>query len=76
MTTNMKLELQSLGMEIARRRQSIEDQQILIQVLEHDGHEVLQQEVALQRERSLLAIQIARQFELLKASSLSEPSQA
>ncbi len=76
MTTNMKLELQSLGMEIARRRQSIEDQQILIQVLEHDGHEVLQQEVALQRERSLLAIQIARQFELLKASSLSEPSHA
>lgn len=76
MTTNMKLELQSLGMEIARRRQSIEDQQILIQVLEHDGHEVLQQEVALRRERSLLAIQIARQFELLKAFSLSEPSQA
>ncbi|WP_339028201.1 hypothetical protein WI604_25545 [Bradyrhizobium symbiodeficiens] len=72
----MKLELQSLGMEIARRRQSIEDQQILIQVLEHDGHEVLQQEVALRRERSLLAIQIARQFELLKAFSLSEPSQA
>lgn len=74
MTTDIKLELESLSLEIARRQQFIEDQQILIQVLEHDGHEVLEREVALLRERSLLATQIARQFELLKAST--EPSQA
>lgn len=64
MTMEIKLELDCLGSEIARRRQFIEDQQNLIQVLEHDGHDVLEQEVALGRERSLLAVQIARQFEL------------
>lgn len=70
MTNNMKLELESLGLEIARRRQFIEGQQILIQVLEHDGHEVIEQEKALRRERSLLTIRLARQFELLKAATL------
>ena len=43
---------------IAERQRYTEDQQILIEVLEHDGHHILEQEIALDSERSKLAQQL------------------
>ena len=61
-------ELADLGHDIAQRRQQIEDQQILIQVLEQDGHDVAEQRAALNQARSTLAMQVAKQFQLLERS--------
>ena len=66
MTSVIEQDLSELGREIAERQRLIEDQLVLIEVLERDGHDVLGQEIALQQERSRLAVQIARQFELLQ----------
>lgn len=64
----MDQELADLGHDIAQRRQYIEDQQILIQVLEQDGHDVVEQKAALNKARSTLAMQVAKQFQLLAQS--------
>ncbi|WFU79115.1 hypothetical protein QA645_31980 [Bradyrhizobium sp. CIAT3101] len=66
MSSAIEHDLSELAREIAQRQQLIEDQLALIEVLERDGHDVGEQEMALQKERSRLALQIARQFELLQ----------
>lgn len=63
MSINEKLD--TLRREIAKREQHIEDRELLMQVLERDGHDVSEQEIALNEERSILAAQIAQQFELV-----------
>lgn len=73
MTSHCDDELTSLAREIATKRLYIENQTILIEVLERDGHDVLEQRKNLAKERSGLAIQIARQFQLLETRcTLSE----
>ena len=57
--------LKELRREIAERERYIEGQEVLIEVLERDGHDVLEQQISLNRERSVLATQIAQQFELV-----------
>ena len=55
-------ELDQLKREIAERQRYIEGQQVLIDVLEHDGHDVREQDIALNSERSKLD----QQLELLR----------
>ncbi|TYL87210.1 hypothetical protein [Bradyrhizobium cytisi] len=52
MTTVINPELDELNREIAVRQRRTEDQQVLIEVLEHDDHHRLEQEITLDRERS------------------------
>lgn len=66
MPSETDLELASLTQEIAARHRAVEDKQILIQVLERDGHDVSEQEAALRRERSDIALQVTRQFQLIQ----------
>ncbi|WP_082905528.1 hypothetical protein [Bradyrhizobium centrolobii] len=69
MTSAIDQELSELRGEIAQRQRHIEDRLALIEVLEHDGHDVFEQQTALKESRSRLATQIARQFELLRKQS-------
>jgi hypothetical protein len=66
MTSHCDDELTSIAREIATKQLYIENQTILIEALERDGHDVLEQRKNLARERSGLATQIARQFQLLE----------
>lgn len=66
MTSHCDDELATIAREIARKQLHIEDQTILIEVLERDGHDVLEQRKCLAHERSVLAIQIARQLQMLE----------
>lgn len=68
MTSDRDDELAIISQEIAIRQLSIENQAILIEVLERDGHDMDEQRRLLARERSALATQIARQFRLLEKS--------
>jgi hypothetical protein len=47
-----------LKREIAQRQRYIEGQQVLIDVLEHDGHDVREQDIALNSERFKLDQQL------------------
>lgn len=64
MTSHWDDDLPTVAREIASRQRWIQDQTILIEVLERDGHDMLEQRESLAKERSDLAIQIARQFRL------------
>lgn len=55
--------------EIVKQRQRIEEQEVLISVLEHDGHDVSEQEAALRVERASLALKIVQQIKLMASSS-------
>ncbi len=57
-------ELACAAREIAATRRYIEDQTALVDVLEHEGHDVFEQRKALANERSDLAVRIAQQFRL------------
>ncbi|MFX7816716.1 hypothetical protein ABTK28_22440, partial [Acinetobacter baumannii] len=59
--------------EIEARRRYIDDHAALIDVLEHDGHDVLEQRKALAKARSDLAVRIARQFRLLEQIANDDP---
>ena len=59
-------EFDDLAGEIAAFRRYIHDQEILIEVLERDGHDVSGMEAALRTSRSGLASAILRQFQLRK----------
>jgi len=69
MMSEIESELAQLNRSVAQRQRNIEDRTILIAVLEHDGHDVSDQELALKKDRSELAILIAQQFELIKKST-------
>ncbi|MET4023018.1 hypothetical protein [Bradyrhizobium sp. S3.2.12] len=58
MTAEINSELDQLKREIAERQRYLEGQQLLIEVLEHDGHDVREQEIALNSERSKLDRQL------------------
>lgn len=66
MTSHCDHELATLAREIATKQLYIENQTILIEVLERDGHDMLEQRKNLAKERSDLTTQIARQFQLLE----------
>ncbi|MCG2633033.1 hypothetical protein L6654_41465 [Bradyrhizobium sp. WYCCWR 13023] len=66
MTPKFEAEVAQLAREIKARRRYIDDQGALIDVLERDGHDVLEQRNALAKERSDLAVRIARHFRLLE----------
>ncbi len=74
MTSTIDGELARAAREIADKRRYIEDQAALVDVLEHDGHDVLDHRKALAKERSDLAVRIARQFRLLEEVASQEPS--
>lgn len=61
-------ELGALLSEIDRRQRYIEGQQILIEVLERDGHDVREQEAALEQERAKLALEVARKLQLQQSA--------
>jgi len=65
-------ELAILTREIAYKATYVQDQTILIEVLEEDGHDVSDYKRELAKERSHLATRIARQFKLLEIASASE----
>ena len=69
MVVDIECELAELNRAITERQRHVEDKSILIEVLERDGYDVSDQELALKQDRSELAILILRQFELLKTSS-------
>lgn len=71
MTSDCNDELAAIARAIATKQLYIESQTILIQVLERDGHDMLEQRKALGKERSDLATQIARQFRLLETRCTS-----
>jgi hypothetical protein len=51
--------------ETTKQRQRIEDQEVLTFVLEHDGHDVSEQDA----ERASLALKIVQQVKLMASSS-------
>jgi hypothetical protein len=71
MSSNCEAELDILARDIAAKKQHVEDQTILVEVLERDGHEVLDQRSKLAKDRSELARQIVRQAHLLNATCTS-----
>ncbi|WP_141937938.1 hypothetical protein [Bradyrhizobium sp. UNPA324] len=71
MTSECDDELAILSREVAAKQLEVENQAILIEVLERDGHDMNEQRRLLARERSALATQIARQFRLLEKSCTS-----
>ncbi|RXG88297.1 hypothetical protein EAV90_31180 [Bradyrhizobium vignae] len=66
MTSHCDDELTSISRDIAAKQLSIENQAILIEVLEQDGHDMVEERSRLAKERSNLARQIARQLRLLQ----------
>lgn len=71
MTSDCDDELAAIARAIATKQLYIESQTTLIQVLERDGHDMLEQRKALAKERSDLATQIERQFKLLETRCTS-----
>jgi hypothetical protein len=71
MTGDFDRELVALRREIAERWRYIENQTVLIEVLERDGHDVSEQETALKKVRSEFATTIARQFELIHRATIA-----
>jgi len=65
-------ELAVLTREIAYKATYVQDQTVLIEVLEHDGHDVADYKRELAKERAHLATRIARQFKLLEIASATE----
>ncbi|TFV71235.1 hypothetical protein E4K64_27890 [Bradyrhizobium frederickii] len=66
MTSHCDDELTAIPREIAAKQLYIENQAILIEVLERDGHDMVGERSSLAKERSNLARQIARQLRLLQ----------
>lgn len=64
-------ELTALDNRIARCRTWIEAQQILLEVLERDGHELGEQEFDVKQRRAGLALLVADQLRLLKVEALA-----
>jgi hypothetical protein len=73
MISKLDGEVAHVQREIEARRRYIDDQAALIDVLEHDGHDVLEQRKALAKARSDLAVRIARQFRLLEQIANDDP---
>lgn len=73
MTVTQDGELAHLAKEIANKRRDIDDQEVLVSVLEQDGHDVSDYRNALARERSNLALRIVRQFRLQEAATAAGP---
>lgn len=71
MSSNCEAELDILARDIAAKQRHVEDQAILIEVLEHDGHDVGEQRQRLADDRVELARQIKRQVYLLAAGCTS-----
>ncbi|MBB4379885.1 hypothetical protein [Bradyrhizobium sp. SBR1B] len=71
MTSDCNDEFAVISREIAAKQLSVENQAILIEVLEREGHDMNEQRRVLARERSALATQFARQFQLLEKSCTS-----
>ncbi len=69
MTTDINSELFDLRREIAQHQRDIEDRQALIEVLSQDGHDVREHTMALNKDRAELATSIARQFQLINATT-------
>ncbi|SFJ45882.1 hypothetical protein [Bradyrhizobium sp. Gha] len=69
MDLDLRGELEALMTEIKKRQRHIEDQVFLISVLEHDGHNTVEQQAALKLERKQLALQMERQTKLLQKAS-------
>ena len=65
MTSNSDEELVILGHDVATKQFHVENQAVLIEVLEHDGHDMAEQRKKLAQDRSDLARQIAQQRRLL-----------
>jgi hypothetical protein len=65
-------ELAALTREIANKATYVQDQTVLIEILEEDGHDVSDYKRELAKERSHLATRIARQFRLLEITSDSQ----
>ena len=61
-------EFVDLTTDINNRQRHIEDQILLISVLDHDGHNTIEQQTALKFERKQLAYQTQRQMKLLQAT--------
>jgi hypothetical protein len=66
MTEHCDEELAILARQITNKQVYIGNQTILIEVLERDGHDMVEQKKDLAKERSELTTQIARQFRLLE----------
>lgn len=65
------IELPELDAELAKLRRRIEDQETLISVLEHDGHDVSEQQSALDTERASLALKMVQRTRLMTENSVS-----
>lgn len=65
------IEFPELEAELAKLRRRIEDQETLISVLEHDGHDVSEQEAALRIEKASLALKIVQRNKLMTGDSAS-----
>lgn len=63
--TTRDCQLNEMQVEIGRLSRHIDDQEVLLEVLEQAGHNVSEQEAALQKDRSRLAVMISRQLALL-----------
>jgi len=68
MPSNCETDLDALARDIAAKKQHVENQTILIEVLERDGHDMFDQRSKLAKDKSDLARQIASQIRLLKAT--------
>lgn len=66
MDLDLRGELKNLMEEIKKRQRYIEDQVFLVSVLEHDGHNTVEQQAGLKFERKQLALQMERQMKLLQ----------
>lgn len=73
MTGTQDGELAQLAKEIINKRRDIDDQEVLVSVLEQDGHDVSDYRNALARERSNLALKIVLQFRLQEAVTAGSP---
>ncbi len=69
MTSANDDELALLTREIADKATYVQNQTILIDVLERDGHDVSDYQKELAKERSHLATRIAKQFMLLELTT-------
>lgn len=69
MTSGEDDELAVLMRQIAEKATHVQHQEVLIEVLERDGHDVSDRQRELAKERSHLATRIARQFKLLDITS-------
>lgn len=75
MNSYVRSELEMLIGDIQKRQRHIEDQVFLIKILEHDGHDMLEQQAKLKFERKQLAVQMERQVKLLQKARLQSPAE-